>query len=177
MPFVDYTGTEFVPFLLPIIPKGSRLSEGYNLTPEGIGKVPGLRGQDGRWYGFKGFTKHLCRDDVLPAWARFYQLDKRTETIGCLGRELPLIDQDADHPVIAEIARRRALDVLGPAPVRGRPNSHKFGLLYRLKPGTPFITKKRWVFHDAWDTQYAIEVLGSGEQYVLEGEHPSGVCY
>jgi hypothetical protein len=39
MPFRDYVGTEFVPYLLPIIPRGAPLSpKTKQLTPEKIAR-------------------------------------------------------------------------------------------------------------------------------------------
>jgi hypothetical protein len=47
--FVDFRGTRFVPFLLPIIPVGSKLSEGSKPRPEMLGKIPGRPNDDGTW--------------------------------------------------------------------------------------------------------------------------------
>jgi hypothetical protein len=51
--FKDYKGTPFVPYLLPIIPKGEPLSAESSLTQDMLGKIPGLRNPDtGEWAGF-----------------------------------------------------------------------------------------------------------------------------
>jgi hypothetical protein len=97
----------------------------------------------------------------LPKWAACYA-DRPCQTIGLRAAALLGIDRDADHPVVAEIVYRNALFYLGHTPKRGRPNSRKYLLMYRLKPGGPPITKKRLTFDDPWGQSYALELLAKG---------------
>src|SRR5271166_1255089 len=88
MPFPDYVGTEFAPYLLPIIPYGAPLSsKTKQLTPEKIGKIPGQRLADG-WVGFPHWQDHNSSDRLLSAFARWYA-DQPCETIGINSRFFP----------------------------------------------------------------------------------------
>jgi hypothetical protein len=169
MPFTDYAGTPFVPHLLPVIPKGAPIAS--KIEPEKAGKIPGLR-EPGGWTGFKGWPSMTTPEGVLPKWDSWYPNGR--PIIGLRGAELPGVDMDADHPTAAEIVEEQARRHLGPAPKRGRANSRKYLLMYRLKAGEPPITKKRIDFEDPFGDRYAIELLGRGQHYVIEGEHPLG---
>jgi hypothetical protein len=174
MPFRDYAGTEFVPFLLPIIPKGAPLSPTKTkLTPERIGKIPGQLFNDG-WAGFKNWQHNITRSEVLPAFAAFYR-DQPCETIGINSKILLASDSDFDNPVVRDIVIEEYVKRFGEAPIRTRPNSFKILIPLRLAKGSQVVTKIRRVFTDPWGTVGALEVLGRGEQWVMEGMHPSGV--
>lgn len=140
MSFSDYAGTPFVPHLLPIIPKGAPvISE--KLSRMEIGKIPGLRWPSG-WTGFEDWPSMTTPEGVLPKWDAWYPSGQ--QVVGPRAAELPGIDMDADHPVVAEIVYRNALFYLGPAPKRGRTNSRKYVLMYRLKAGEPPITRSSY---------------------------------
>ncbi len=173
--FKDYVGTLFLPALLPIIPFGATLSPDTDLTPEHIGKVPGLLRPKG-WVGFHEWQKHIMRPDQADGFQRWFK-DRPCATIGTQGWQIPAVDSDANHPIAAEVIRKNIMLYFGYAPTRSRSNSKKFLQMFRLKAGAAPITKKRWAFIDPmWpDIIHAIEILGKGEQYVIEGEHPSGV--
>ena len=82
MPFRDYAGTNFVPYLLPIIPYGAPLSpKTKQLTPDKIGKIPGQLLPDGGWVGFPNWQHNATTDGLLAAFARWYA-NQPCETIG-----------------------------------------------------------------------------------------------
>lgn len=176
MPFRDYAGTRFVPFLLPIIPFGSPLSsKTKQLTPEKIGKIPGQRLADG-WVGMPNWQHRSCNDALLVPFAGWYK-DQPCETVGTRSNELLGNDSDFDNPVVRDIIIEEYVKRFGQAPIRTRPNSFKILIPLRLAEGSQAVTKIRRVFKDPWGTIGALEVLGRGEQWVMEGMHPSGVQF
>jgi len=183
MSFLDYAGTPFEPFILPIIPKGAgdKLSPHSKLTPDRLGKIPGVKYREG-WGGFPKhipWSTHIAKAGTLAAWARMYQEDGLVETIGVQARILIAIDVDFDDPNYARIIEEFAVETLGPAPARMRSNSGKVLLCYRLKqePGARPVTKQRALYRTMFGDQGAVEVLGAGQQWLIEGMHPSGVPY
>jgi hypothetical protein len=177
MPFIDYIGTPFAQFILPIIPKGVQLTPGSDILPESLGKIPGWRGPNG-WYGID-WPKFRATEKNLRSFGGWYA-DRPAETIGINSRELLGIDADFENAKGAEIIRECAYEKLGFfPPVRTRPNSEKILLGYRLdfKATTRRVTKVRRVFVDASGKRHALEVLGDGQQWLMEGEHPSDVLY
>src|SRR5271166_5986108 len=176
MPFRDYVGTELVPYLLPIIPYGAPLSsKTKQLTPEKLGKIPGQRLPDG-WIGFRNWQDHNSSDAVLAAYARWYK-DQPCETVGINSKILLANDSDFDNNVVRDIVIDEYEKRFGQALIRARPNSFKILIPLRLAKGSQPVTKIRRVFVDAWGTIGALEVLGRGEQWVMEGMHPSGVQF
>src|SRR5271166_173118 len=174
MPFRDYVDTEFVPYLLPIIPYGVPLSpKTKQLTPEKIGKIPGQRIDDG-WVGFPNWQNHSTRPGVLDAYARWYA-DQPCETIGINSKFFLGVDSDFDNPIVRDIVIEEYRKRFGDAPVRTRPNSSKILIPLRLTPRSQSVTKIRRTFEDPWGMVGALEILGRGEQWVMEGMHPSGV--
>src|SRR3982074_792129 len=105
MPFKDYKNSPFVPYLLPIVPRGVPLSPESKLTPERLGKIPGRWTPNG-WVGFADFTKHWTTPAQLDGFASFYTHDEGAkETIGMRGDDFPILDSDAEDGEAAQVAR------------------------------------------------------------------------
>ena len=81
-----------------------------------------------------------------------------------------VIDIDVDDAVIVGQIEALARDLLGDALVRFRANSPRVALVYRAADGAP---PKRALSGEHGQ----IEVLGSGQQFVAHGVHPSGAEY
>jgi hypothetical protein len=176
--FQDYSGSEFMPSILPIIPAGAKLSARSSLDQGKIGKIPGRQIGDG-WAGFKGWRSFTATPQELEGWPRMYAADGLPETIGLQAKDLPACDVDVEDEEAASLIEVTAGIFLGRAPKRTRPNSCKFLLQYRLRPGAEPIKKHRLVFRhpERLDKAMAVEILGDGQQYLIEGKHPSGVLY
>ncbi len=86
---------------------------------------------------------------------------------GLLADGLRLIDVDVDDAVVAGRVKALALALLGDAPIRWRANSGRVLLPYRAAEGEP---GKLVVA----GTTGKLEVLGKGQQAVVDGLHPSG---
>jgi hypothetical protein len=178
MSFRDYKDSPFCTFILPIIPIDAKLSPYSKLDPASLGKIPGYKKGDG-WVGFRGWPKSTAKPKTLDAWAQQYIEDGLAETIGLQAQELPACDVDIEDVEAANIVEDLAARCLGPAPKRTRPNSQRYLLQYRIKHGTPRITKRRLAFvrPERPDEIMAVEILGDGQQYLIKGKHPSGVLY
>jgi hypothetical protein len=178
MSFHDYKDSPFCSFVLPIVPTDAKLSPYSKLDQDDLGKIPGYKSGNG-WVGFRGWSKFTAKPKTLDAWAQQYLEDGLAETIGLQAQELPACDVDIEDVQAAKIVGDLAAKHLGSAPKRTRPNSQRFLLQYRIKHGTPWITKRRLAFiHPGRPEEImAVEILGKGQQYLIEGMHPSSVLY
>jgi hypothetical protein len=161
----------FGPWLLPIIPPGVALTAKSTVPPSQRGKVPGLRGYSGQWYGFVGWQDARATSGDLVSW-------------GAMGAGVGLrcgvwiaVDIDVLNEEWALALAAMAHEMLGPGAVRiGR--APKRVLLYVAAQGE-VITKHRLAFNLAGDPAlHAVEILGEGQFFVLDGVHPgTGLPY
>lgn len=121
-------------------------------------KRPAMRG----WSTWQGSV------DWLKQWER------EGKGYGMLARRHPGIDIDVTLPGLVSIIRQHALKTFGPAPVRTRPNSSKCLLMYCTDET---LRKRRFVFTAQNGSEHAVELLATGQQYVVEGTHPEGGEY
>lgn len=157
--------------LLPLIPNGAELGEKSNVMSNQIGKIPG-RYAGGKWYGLTGQWPTIGlgeRDITLSAnWP--------THNVGLRAAEWPGIDIDVNSKDALEMVEGLIEIALGPAPVRERGNAPRALFVFRREGDAP-IRKSRLVFNDDNNVEHAVEVLGLGQQYVINGMHPTGVAY
>src|ERR1700736_1093103 len=93
-------------------------------------------------------------------------------------KDFPGLDSDVEDEEASKLVRSVVAFWFASPAVRVRPNSNKFLMVLGRKAGTPFITKRRMTFtHCMWDHIEAVELLGKGQQYLIEGRHSSGVDY
>lgn len=158
--------------LLPLIPSNAVLGEGSKVINKQLGKIPG-RFKGGKWYGLTG------------GWAAFGMTPQDqensahwpTETVGLRAADWPGVDADVETPQARELVEKIILDTLGAAPVRGRGNSPRALFVYRRGDDMP-IRKIRLEFAEIEGGEVqAVEVLGHGQHYVINGMHNSGVAY
>jgi hypothetical protein len=183
--FADFKGTPFVPFVLTVIPKGEPLAPESKLTPEKLGKIPGVYDVDTKtWSGFNWNKPTYNRDGTLDVYDSWYvERGRPCSTIALQGPDMVAIDGDVlDNPEVAAVVRGVALRTLGPAPIRVRAGSTKFLMCYRRDPNAPPIHKRRLVVEHRFKAmidpnKHAIEVLSTGQQWLYSGEHPDGSFY
>jgi hypothetical protein len=178
--FAKFAGTEFAKYVIPIVPVGAKLTEFSTLTPDRLGKIPGIRYKEG-WGGFgktcpwQNSWKFPPRsyEKLFRTYESWYEKDGFEPVVGMLSRLLIGIDIDTDDGSYGDIIQRVAERVLGLAPIRTRPNSGKRLLCYRLdQKNSPPIPKMRKVWRTAFEDQFKVEVLGEGQQWLYEGPHP-----
>lgn len=175
--FLKYIGTPFERYILPIIPAGAKLTKTSTLTPKHLGKVPGIWLPDvKRWRGFPGWQRHrACRAD-LERWQGWQEPDKADTAIAIglqLGHLIIAANIDTDDAGIADRAERVVIAALGkPLCVRRTEGSPRRVLFYAQDPQAMPITKDRFAFtapNIAGDKVNAVEILGLGQQVVIEG--------
>lgn len=137
---------------------------GYNVIPV-KGKRPIIEG----WQ--KGFTK----EEV----ARYAANGHANSNIGLLAKDFPGVDIDVSDEHCAAALEGLALRVLGNAPIRIG-TAPKRLLMYATD--NPFTKIKVYLEgpngpSDENGKDYAVEILGDGQQYVIYGRHPDGHEY
>lgn len=156
--------------LLPLVPPGAQIAEGSTVKPFQLGKIPG-RYAGGHWWGLGGHwpTMGLSPADQIKAqnWP--------TENVGLRAADFPAIDCDVQTEEAFELVDALVAKVLGFAPVRKRPNAPRALYVFK-RSGEDAVRKMRLVFSDGLQ-EHAVELLGAGQQYVISGQHPSGVLY
>ena len=182
MAFKDYTNHPLMPYLLPIIPKGAKLSPTSDLTDERIGKIPGCWTDQG-WVGFHKFTEHVTTPKWLEHYDNYFKSSGHEPIIGMLAEFHPGIDVDCEDQRLNEFVAYQFEFFAGATLIRYRANSNRIALIYRLKPGSRPITKRKLRFYLPGEDPakvgkpHEIEILGKGQQWLIEGKHPSGADY
>lgn len=148
--------------LVSVIPPGATLSPLSKIKPEDVGKAPGRRNGNGQYGGYD-WRRTPTRADV-ERWAR----DKNN--IGLAARDFPAIDIDCLTKETSMYLARHALARFGNAPVRiGRWPK----MLLVFQTASAFGRMRLWFKRPGEEREHLIEVLGDGQQYVIEGMHPS----
>src|SRR5262249_7253559 len=106
------------------------------------------------------WRRHEPTVDDVRAWAL------AGANIGLRSDRFPSVDIDCTDETLAQIIEDAALANLGRAPLRvGR--WPKRLLMYRTTE--PFSRMRLWIN----DRKHLVEILGQGQQYVIQGIHPS----
>lgn len=132
------------------------------------GKVPGERRRGG-WVGKRSWPEFEATVDDIAAW------EASGAGIGMQGRNFPALDIDVDDIELADQVHELAISTLGVAPTRFGRGSRRI-LVYA---GSGF-NKRRMSFRRSnpadgaveIDAIQAVELLATGQQYVVEGIHP-----
>ncbi|MEI7606715.1 MAG: AAA family ATPase [Rhodospirillaceae bacterium] len=150
--------------LISVIPPDAQLSLATAVKPDQRGKVPGIKGREG-WHGFD-WRNHVTTEADVSRW------DGDGANTGLRAGHFPGLDIDVTDERLANLIRAVAEQHLGIAPVRiGR--APKMLLVYRLAPGQELMTRRRLWFKDPEGNSQLIEMLGDGQQYVVDGRHPT----
>ena len=145
--------------LLPITVHGEAVSERSSLIkrPKAMGKVPGVKGEDGLWRGFN-WVKHETRYADLLGWHNM------GAGVGIrLGQGLIAVDIDTLDPDLGNVCGQAATDLLGTSLNRVG-HAPKRLKLYRIDGEIPY---RRVEFAGG-----AVELLTEGKQFVAHGIHP-----
>lgn len=157
---------------LPIIPLSAKLAPTAQIKPAMLGKIPGSKGPDGYWHGFGGQWSKDFRATLkdLKAW------HASNASVGLQTRIFHAIDIDVEDEKLARDFVELAAQHIGNSPIRYREGSHRRLMLCRIKDGEMPLRKRRLKFQ-ANGAEHAIELLGFGQQCVVEGPHPKGGKY
>jgi hypothetical protein len=187
--FVKFAGTDFEPYILPIIPVGARLTENSSLNPEQLGKIPGQWLPDVKaWRGYVNWQDRWARSgkkdlERRQSWqAEYAQAIAAVRPIaiavGMNTRVFNCFDIDSDDPVIADKIEPLIAEQMGGTPlVRLRHGSCRRVLFYEYDQHTAPIRKHRLAFGDAQGNKHIVEYLAHGQQVVIEGPHAKGTMH
>lgn len=164
MTFTSWGQAGFTADLLPIVPPDATISPhaGPSVSAN-RGKIPGRLLQNG-WVGMTDWTSGAATTNSLERWASW------GASVGLQTRNFPALDIDVEDAGLARTVAALAIAYLGFAPARRRGNSNRMLLLFRTDAPFP---KVRVSIGAAG----AVEMLGDGQQCVIEGVHPSGQAY
>ena len=98
-----------------------------------------------------------------------------TQNVGLRAADFPGVDADVESLEARAMVEEIVTETLGKAPVRGRGNSPRALFVFRRGGDLP-IRKVRLEFNDG-EKDHAVEVLGLGQQYAINGMHKTGVAY
>ena len=181
--FTKYKNSIYMPHLLRIIPAGenTKLSPRSGLVKEQLGKTPGMYHPDEGekwWTGHHDFTKFRAKDAYLDTWED-QQAECGVIPMGMqTGWEVVVSDIDSDRLEFIVMARAAVEAVVGKAVVvRRRQGSDRIQLFYRVKPNMEPITKSYTKHKREGDPEkvfHLVEVLGRGQQTVIEGPNAKG---
>lgn len=150
----------FGPELVSVTPPDAIISSGSTLSPKSLGKAPGLLREDGTWSGYRWQVAVPSRDNVAT-W---------TGNLGLKAGQYPGLDIDVLDEPLALALEAMTIKALGPAPCRiGR--APKRLLLYRTD--TPMAKRRLEWRVEGEERPFAVEVLGQGQQFLVEGLHPA----
>lgn len=147
--------------LVSVIPPTATLTPSSKIAHASLGKAPGRRLANGMWAGY-GWQRHDATADDVKQWIR------DGASFGLRADRYPGVDIDSLDADLAQAVETLALAKLGPAPTRtGR--APKRLLMYRT--AEPFGRMRLFVRRG--DQQHLVEILGAGQQFVVDGIHPS----
>lgn len=162
--FDDYAAAGFRDDLLSILPHGASVHSDSIHLASSRGKVPG-RKRKGGWVGFAKWAQYTATNQDMNRWHCW------GAGIGMQGRRFPALDIDIDDLELADAVHQEAITILGAAPARFGRGSRR--ILVYAGAG---MRKERLAFRRVGDTEgvaQAVEFLATGQQYVVDGIHPT----
>jgi hypothetical protein len=168
-PFRSWWKRGFGPRLVGVIPHDAKLAPDTDVSEANRGKVPGRLRENG-WVGLGG--KFVDRPPTTQNEAKQWMKDGAA--VGVFAQFFPAADIDVSDEAVARDIQQLAFEHLGDAPVRTRKKSSRRLLPYRSTKGD---LRKRRVAFKIGDEVNAVELLGAGQYYNVDGIHPSGEPY
>src|SRR5687768_16635384 len=123
------------------------------------GKIPGRLNGYGFWTGLQGWA-------TVPVDAALW--DTWGASIGLRTKNFPAIDIDVMDEDLADKISHFAFSVLGSAPTRVGRAPKRTHLYWTDQP----FKRMRIRFQREGEAAHLVEVLGDGQQFVVEGIHP-----
>lgn len=148
--------------LVPVVPPGAPLSAFAKIRAADLGKVPGRKNGVGEWTGLQDWATVAAQPALYDEWGA---------NVGLRTRHFPAFDIDVEDALAEEI-ENLVHRTLGRGLVRHRTNSQKLAVVYRTE--APFRRMRLWLKRG--EARHLVEVLGDGQQIVIDGVHASGVA-
>lgn len=152
------------PDMLPVVSNTSATKSPASKIND-LGKVPSRYNNAGLVVGFPGWTHHVSTSAEIDAWSK-----NPDYGIGLQTRRIKAIDVDVTDPDKAQAIFDFIEARVPGLPKRYRENSSKF--LVAARVADPDIRKRKFVCEGG-----AVELLGTGNQFIAAGAHPSGARY
>ena len=172
--FVEYAEVGFLGEVIPILPPGAKLTPNSEIDPSQLGKIPGSYSlRHDAWCGLTYWTTREFTIDDCRKWDRWPGCN-----VGIRARLFPAVDLDCSHVAFRDACAAALRQRIGDGPQRLRNNCPRLLIPMRLRVGVEPISKLalRVKLPDADESQL-VEILGSGQQWVASGVHPSGQAY
>jgi Family of unknown function (DUF5906) len=163
-----YAKSPYLSETIGVIPPNASLSPNSTVKRKMCGKVPGKLTSSG-WVGLALKWK----DDLNTSEEDAGKWGRSGAVVGMQGRLFPGIDIDVEEASQARTIKELAFDHLGLTVVRSRSGSPRVLLIYRSTR-----LRKHWIkWTDVNGATHAVELLGYGQYYNIEGPHPKGGAY
>lgn len=163
------------PYILPVVSDPTRpTAPGSSLTPKTYQKTPSTL-RNGRVGGFQGWTSYPPATEAqVEAWASnpAHGFCIRTGTVAALDIDVDDSARAEEIQSLIELYMSMLPDAPDQIPVRIRRNSSRVLIPYLTD--TPIAKQVIYVNETGTD---AIEILGTGNQFVAAGTHHSGYRY
>lgn len=150
--------------LLPVV-SNPNAKVAPNSKLRDIGKVPSVYNQQGQVVGLARWTERQATDLDIAKWEKHDDYGLCIQTRDARSIDVDVADWLASHAIRESIERYLGFKL----PCRSRPNSGKLLLFVRVAGEIPKSTVKV--------DGGIIERLGTGQQFVVSGTHPSGARY
>jgi len=168
--------------VIPVIPPDAVIDREFGSQVSDLqrGKIPG-KYKPGRekWVGFDGWTDIEITESMAATWDTWPKAN-----IGLRSARYPGADFDVNSDALATSYIALAYKFWGThMPIRGRKGSARVLIPFALADGAQTFGKHRIVFshpslpNGPEDPASAIEFLAAGQQYLIQGIHPSGKPY
>ncbi|MDI1263883.1 MAG: AAA family ATPase [bacterium] len=157
--------------LVPIIPHDAAISDRSSLyarvgtSQDSRGKAVGVKGQDGKWFGFDWLQHEADARDFQRWQAMGAGIGIKT------GQGLILIDADTPHKVHAALIQQTIVKHLGVLPTRIG-NFPKAGYLCRVSAPLKYMRVEFGDLDAKGRLTERVEILSDGRQFVAHGIHP-----
>ncbi len=162
--FRKLAGVGFQKDVIPIMPADAAISPTSKVRPEDRGKVPGKLLKKGTWVGYGDWPNLETTSGNVRTWDKWPGVGIGVRTGVVVG-----VDIDVTDEALSLAIEQKARAIFGTAPCRiGNPPKRL--LPYRTTVPRGKI-RNEFVHFDTGEA-HAIEILGTGQQFVSYGIHP-----
>ena len=172
--FVKYAEAGYLGEVIPVLPHDCQLTPNSEVNPAQRGKIPGeFSRRHAAWHGMPDWNGRTFTIDDCRKWDRW-----PLANVGLRARHFTAGDFDMTHVVFRDACIDALRARIGEGPTRFRGDSTRLLIPSHLPAGGDAVSKLalKVKLPDTDDPQL-LEILGSGQQYLIAGIHPSGQNY
>ncbi len=153
--------------LLPVVANAAATPAPLSAITD-FSKTPSMYNRERQAHGVSKWPLHVATASDIARWS-----SEPDYAVCTIGRELKALDVDVASPTLSAEIRAFVDQLAGALPCRMRPNSGKLLLAFRL-PGA--FAKRKFGVRGGGEKD-VVEFLGDRQQFLLAGQHKSGVRY